>query len=274
MPAAYTHYRFGKDVEACLPYLYKKSIEKYHELYDIGLHGPDILFYYHPLSSNNINQTGYAMHDKPAAEFFAKTAAIWKENGQDEALKAYLYGFICHFSLDSTCHPYVEKMISISGIDHNEIETELERYLMKKDGIDPVSYIPIQHIHASSENSNVIAPCFDTLNPKDILSSLRGMIICHKLLHVSSERKRKILYTGLKISGHYHSMQGLVMKEEPDPRTAGYCGLLEKMYTEAITVAVSLIQQYTNVLEHGASLSPRFGLTFGAGKDWQNLFVA
>ena len=274
MPAAYAHYRFGKEVETCLPYLYKKTIEKHHELFDIGLHGPDILFYYHPLSSNEINKTGYAMHDIPAASFFEKTAAIWRNSEQKDALKAYLFGFICHFSLDSTCHPYVEKMIDLSKLSHNEIETELERYFMLKDHIEPASYIPIQHIHASHDNSKVIYSCFENLSEADIFASLQGMIRCHKLLHASSSFKRNILYTGLKISGHYDSMQGLIMKPEPDPRCEDYCGLLDKMYTEAVTVAVSLIQQYSNVLEHDVPLSPRFQKTFGAGENWQQLFIA
>ena len=64
------------------------------------------------------------------------------------------------------------------------------------------------------------------------------------------------------------------MKPEPDPRCEDYCGLLDKMYTEAVTVAVSLIQQYSNVLEHDVPLSPRFQKTFGAGENWQQLFIA
>ena len=36
----------------------KKIVEKYPQLYLIGLHGPDILFYYKPLKSNSINSIG------------------------------------------------------------------------------------------------------------------------------------------------------------------------------------------------------------------------
>ncbi len=76
MPASYAHYRFGREVTGCLPFVYRKTIESHQDLYNIGLHGPDILFYYRPISSNEINQTGYALHDKPASEFFGQAAAL------------------------------------------------------------------------------------------------------------------------------------------------------------------------------------------------------
>lgn len=273
MPAAYVHYRFGKEVIECLPFVYRKSIEKYQRLYDIGLHGPDILFYNKPLSSNEINRTGYEMHDKPAADFFTKAAGIFASCRNQEALKAYLYGFICHFTLDSTCHPYIEKMTQESGLSHAGLETELERFFMKKDGLDPMKYIPIQHIHATDEVSSVIAPCFDPITPDEIKASLKGMIQIHKLLNAPGEKKRKFLYFALKMAGKYDSMQGLIMKPEENKACLRYCILLNNLYTEAVTVASSLIQQYSSVLDHGTGLSPRFGLTFGAGENWEQLYI-
>ena len=49
MPAAYTHYRFGRDVLALLPEELRSVITAHRALYDIGLHGPDIFFFYRPL---------------------------------------------------------------------------------------------------------------------------------------------------------------------------------------------------------------------------------
>ncbi len=273
MPAAHVHYRFGKEVLDCLPFVYRKTIEKYRELYDIGLHGPDILFYNKPLSSNEINRTGYSMHDRPAAEFFEKTAALYGSFQNKEALKSYLYGFICHFTLDSTCHPYIEKMTHESHISHAELETELERYFMELDGLNPAEHIPTGHIHATDENASVIAPCFSPITADEIKASLKGMIRCHQLLHAPKEGKRKFLYFALKLAGKYDSMQGLIMKPEANEACRRYCVLLNNMYTEAITIASSLIQQYANVLDHDAALSSRFLLTFGAGESWEELYI-
>lgn len=278
MPAAYAHYRFGQEVTECLPFVYRKTIEKHQALYDIGVHGPDILFYYRPISSNEISEAGYAIHDKPAAEFFQRAVRLYQESADPEALKAYLYGFICHFALDSTCHPYIEKMEKESGLSHTELETELERYFMQKDGLNPDEYIPIRHIHPSDEAGEIIAPCFDSITPEQITASLKWMIFIHRLFHAPDHEgqkisKRKLLYLALKLIGKYDSMQGLIMKPEPAKNCESYCVLLNNLYTEAVTVASSLIQNYANVLEHSVPLSSRFSLSFGAGDSWEDLYI-
>ncbi len=278
MPAAYAHYRFGREVTECLPFVYRKTIEKHQALYDIGVHGPDILFYYRPLSSNEVNQSGYAIHDKPAAEFFERAAGLYQHSEDPEALKAYLYGFICHFALDSACHPYIEKMEKESGLTHTDLETELERFFMLKDGIKPEEYIPIQHIHPSDEAGGIIAPCFGCVAPEQIVSSLKWMIFIHRLFHAPEQNgqkinKRKLLYLALKLIRKYDSMQGLIMKPEPEAVCGNYCILLNNLYTEAVTVASSLIQNYTNVLENSVPLSPRFSISFGPGESWNELYI-
>lgn len=279
MPAAYAHYRFGREVTECLPFVYRKTIGDYQELYDIGVHGPDILFYYRPIASNEVNRTGYEIHDQSAAQFFERAAALYRQSGNPEPLKAYLYGVVCHFTLDSTCHPYIEKMGQESGLSHAELETELERYFMLKDNLNPDEYISIQHIHPSDEAGNIIAPFFDPITPKQIKSSLKGMIFIHKLLHAPEKpeqkiNKRKLLCLALKLIKKYDSMQGLIMKPEAnDLCQQKYCILLDNLYTEAVTVAASLIQQYANVLDHEVPLSARFSPTFGAGDGWQQLFI-
>ena len=273
MPAAYAHYRFGKDVIDCLPLTCRNLVTENRSLFDIGLHGPDILFYHRPLSHDPVNRLGYGMHERPAAEFFQRAAMLYRTSDAPDALRAYLYGFICHFALDSTCHPYIEKMEHDSGLSHAEIETELERHFMLIDSKDPASYVPIEHIQATEEASRVIAPCFGSLAPEDIKASLKGMIRSHNLLHAPKKAKRDVLYLGLRLAGKYDSMQGLVMKPDANEACGNYCLLLGKLYREAVTVASSLIRQYAGVLSGGSELSPRFSLTFGAGESWKELLI-
>ena len=49
MPSTYAHRRFGADVLALLPDGLRATLEQHRELYDIGLHGPDLMFYYKAL---------------------------------------------------------------------------------------------------------------------------------------------------------------------------------------------------------------------------------
>lgn len=273
MPSSYTHYRFGKEVLSCLPMHYRRPIEEYRELFDIGLHGPDILFYYKPLSKNEVNQTGHKMHKASASAFFNEAAKKWKSSENKDALKAYLFGFICHFALDSICHPYIQKMIATNNFSHTELETELDRFFLLKDNEDPITYIPIQHIHATDSNCKVIAECLDSVSEAEINASLRGMIFAFKLLNAPSNFKRNFIFFVMKLTGNYDYMSGLVMKPEENASCQKYCQLLYNKYLEAVTTAASLIQQYDNVLEHDASLSSRFDMTFDAGDKWEQLYI-
>ena len=86
---------------SALPRPLQKSIEVNRELFDIGLHGPDILFYYQVFSKNHVNGLGYKMHDQMADAFFKRAVEVIGASEDKGAARAYIYGFICHFALDS-----------------------------------------------------------------------------------------------------------------------------------------------------------------------------
>lgn len=54
MPTTYTHYAYGQEVFHKLPEELQRKIEPYIEYYNIGVHGPDILFYYHSYCKNKV----------------------------------------------------------------------------------------------------------------------------------------------------------------------------------------------------------------------------
>ena len=66
MPSTYAHYRLGKEVIQKLDPDLRAIAEGHRQLYDIGLHGPDILFYYDALHRNPTSQIGFDMHGFPA----------------------------------------------------------------------------------------------------------------------------------------------------------------------------------------------------------------
>ena len=78
MPSTYAHRRFGADVLALLPDGLRATLEQHRELYDIGLHGPDLMFYYKALQSNPVNRLGNAMHEQKGEVFSPAPAPWWK----------------------------------------------------------------------------------------------------------------------------------------------------------------------------------------------------
>ena len=126
MPSTYAHRRFGADVLALLPDGLRATLEQHRELYDIGLHGPDLMFYYKALQSNPVNRLGNTMHEQKGEVFFTRARTVVENAPDKDAALAYALGFVCHFALDSTCHPYVEAYVRESGVGHCEIETEFD----------------------------------------------------------------------------------------------------------------------------------------------------
>lgn len=271
MPTTYTHYKFGREVMSALPRPLQNAIENHRELYDIGLHGPDILFYYKPLKKNPVNGQGYGMHDQMADEFFEHACEVIGKAKDPAAARAYIYGFICHFALDSECHPYVEKIIHESGISHSEIEMELDRLLLTEDYINPVRHLSVKHIHPTMKNAEVIAPFFQDLTPETVKKSLSSMIFYHKLLLAPNPGKRRLLFGGMKLAKCYDSMHGMVMSLEPNPQCKDYCQFLKRRYAGTVPLAASLIIQYQKKLFQGEKLPERFHRTFGEGENWEKL---
>ena len=173
MPSTYAHYRFGQEVLKELPNDIKKIIIENKELYDIGLHGPDLLFYYLPLKTNEINSIGYNMHEKTGKEVFDTFRKMMTSKKQINHYLAYYYGFICHFALDATCHGYIEKRIHESGVSHGEIEVEFDRFLMIEDGLDPIRHKLTNHIIPSIDYARIIAPFFN-VTAQQVVKSLES----------------------------------------------------------------------------------------------------
>ena len=160
----------------------RKIIEKYPQLYLIGLHGPDILFYYKPLRPNPVNQIGYDLHGHSGKEFFERAKNIINSQKEKEPFLAYTYGVLNHFALDVSCHGYIDEKIAASGISHTEIEVEFDRMLMLMDGKDPLRQNLTEHIVPCMENAEVIRWFYPKTTPADVREALKGMITYNNML--------------------------------------------------------------------------------------------
>ena len=218
MPSTYAHRRFGADVLQQLPAALQDQIGKNRALFDVGLHGPDLLFYYHAAKSNPVSALGNAMHEQPGRVFFERARGVVQQAKDRDAALAYALGFVCHFALDSTCHPYVEAYTRQSGVSHCEIETEFDDMLLRRDGHDPKSFFTASHIRPTAENARVIAPFYEGLTGLQVLDALKGMIAMHRLLQPSGAVKRWVVLTGMKAVGKYDVLHGLVANPQPNPQ--------------------------------------------------------
>ncbi|WP_040192701.1 zinc dependent phospholipase C family protein [Clostridium culturomicium] len=260
MPASYTHYDFGQAVYKKLSKEVKAVINDNKEAYNIGLNGPDILFYYKPLSKNFINRFGHEMHREEAARFFnnAKKHIVEHKEGIP-----YILGFICHFILDSNCHPYIEDAISRSGVSHGEIEAELDGRIMRKSNLSPQSVNAGAHIIPTRKNARIISLFYEKISEGEIFKALKSVRFYNELLMCQNDLKRKMIKGGLsKIKGG-ESFSHMIINVVPNPNCKSIIDKLLVLYDKSTDEAVQMIEEYYRNLTSDAPISERFNRNFG-----------
>lgn len=267
MPSAYAHYRFGAEMLKRIPEPLRRRIEPHRALYDIGVHGPDILFYFHPLKKTDIRSSGDAMHARPGKVFFRKAAEIIRPlQGVDRARAlAYVYGFITHFSLDSACHTDVQRQVRATGESHTEIEVEFDRRLMAMDGCP--ERCPVEHIVANEICAETIWPFYDAgVEKEHILHSLKSMRFYGRLLDVRVSWVKKMLKRIMPMVDKSGELPGW-MASGTNPALDGSVAVLLEKWQIGIARAEMLMQEFEDVLNEKAPLNAAYEATFGAEED-------
>lgn len=264
MPSTYAHYRLGQEVLRKVNEKQKKAIESNIELFNIGLHGPDILFYFNPLFSNNVNKVGYGLHEKSGLYFFKEASKVINKFDFNPSYLAYIYGFICHFALDTACHGYIDQKIEESKVSHVEIETELDREFLIIDGYDPVKKILTNHIHPSKKNAKIIKEFFKGVEDFEIEKALKSMIFYNNLLLAPSKIKRKAILGLLKITGNYDDMHGLFINKNKNPKCVDSTMKLLKLYETGKENAIKLINEFEETAKGNIPFDSLYSYTFGS----------
>lgn len=262
MPATYAHYIFGEQIMNMLEGDIKRIVSENLNLFHIGLHGPDILFYYKPLGSNHINKLGHQLHSLSARIFFENAKKIINDCTDRDKACSYIIGYICHFMLDSECHPCVRENES-NKLSHSEIETEFERMLMEKNNLNPLSFKPTSHIIPTLDTSECISWFYEEISAKEVLSSLKSMKFYLNLLVTPSHVKKWIIISALKISGNYDSMIGLIMNYKKSLEFIQINKNLYDLYINAVTSTIDLINEFYNGLKNNKPINERFYRNFG-----------
>ncbi len=84
----------------------------------MGANGPDPLFcyqMYNPFRKLHLSKLGSLMHKERTGRFLRNMF----ESARTDAQKDYCLGFLCHYSMDSVIHPYVEYVDSAYGSPFN-----------------------------------------------------------------------------------------------------------------------------------------------------------
>ena len=257
MPTTYAHDLFGKMVYHRLDPEIQEKIKKYQITYQIGLHGPDILFYVRPFHKNRFNQMAHRLHREEAAGFFERGRELYQKTGNDEIL-VYLLGFICHFMLDSTCHPYISEYMKKTGARHDEIETEFDRALMVRTGKDPFHYQPGSVIRIEKNSVDAISEVMEGMSHKDIVRALMGTKFYTRLPICNSEKKRKVKLAVARILFMYRLADGRIIRGEPKDICLESTQHLTQLFLQTVPEAAAMINEYYKQRNGSDRLNVRF----------------
>lgn len=255
MPANYAHYRFGKQVLPELPAHVRQSIQRFRRLYDMGLHGPDIFFYYNPFLTTAVGDLGSKFHAQTGQEFFTHACA----QAKTEADRAYLYGLLGHYCLDSACHPYVQKQVDSGDARHVELESEFDRHLLEKDGlVPPHTQDMSRHMKLTRGECVTVAGFYPPATPGNVHSCMRNMILAVRFL---AGTKRKTLEALMKKMPPVVADQ--LMPTAPNQHCTHLNKGMQAYYDRALARYPVLLEQLTAHMTTGEPLGEDFAADFG-----------
>ncbi|MBQ2927085.1 MAG: zinc dependent phospholipase C family protein [Oscillospiraceae bacterium] len=255
MPANYAHYRFGKQLIPALPAEIRQCIQRFRRMFDMGLHGPDIFFYYNPYMKTAVGELGRTYHRQSGAEFFPKAC----DAAGSEAARAYLYGLLAHYCLDSVCHPYVNKIVDIGEATHVALESEFDRYLLVLDKEpSPHTYDMSKRLKLTRGECMSVAAFYPPATGANISLSVKSMAFSTRFLSSPRRARNRKLLNRIKPSLLDH----MIPETESEP-LAPYIRELAELYTQALECYPLLLEQLTEYQQTGKPLGQEFEPDFG-----------
>lgn len=260
MPSNYAHYRFGVQLLAGMPDDVRRTVQRFRQMYDVGLHGPDMFFFYNILMDTPTGRLGNRFHHQTGAEFFSAVARRYRLEPSEAGL-SYICGLLAHYALDSRCHPLVKQACAEGRPSHVQIETEFDRYLLVQDGkVPPQTQDYSGHMHLTPGECRTAARLLPGVKPIQIRRSLGRMALCTRLLAAPQGLICRMRDTAVALTGNQFS--GSIMGPDPDPQCAHLDGALGKLYDQALAEYPKLLEQLRDHLNHktplGADFSPQF----------------
>lgn len=212
MPGFATHYIFGKEsIKKYKNNYVSKCIKENQSVFNIGLQGPDIFFYYVFSPMIYDRNIGSIMHTTDIGKFkknFLRIIKQVKDEKDKKILVAYFAGFVGHCTLDMICHPYIYAATDYVNkkkdyfSKHVDFETNIDYLYVKRYlNMELYDFNKKQTIRISKRELELIADVF-----------VKAFRKTYANVKLSQERMRRILYIFLLGSSVFYDRTGLKRK--------------------------------------------------------------
>lgn len=257
MPSFYAHYRFGAAMLQAMPADLRRPVNRFRQLFDMGLHGPDIFSYCTPLPGGKTVGLSYRFHRQTGAEFFGRVCRSLRLE-PSEGGTAYLYGLLCHYCLDAACQAFVQEQAQTQALPYREIETEFDRFLLEKDGKIPARTQNLgSHIQLTAQESETVARFYPGVHSAQVRDGVRNMALFIRLMTGSN---RALLQSTLRLTPG--QIRAMIMTDSPNPRCAQLDEALLSLYDQAAERFPGLLLQLNAHLTYNAPLGEAFAAQF------------
>lgn len=282
MPGFITHYICGQAVLKTADSDIQKIIGPNQQFYNIGTQGPDIFFYYIPgLIKKRLRTIGTQMHKQHFGSFISHMIDIMLLEQLPERnrslLFSYISGFLTHYALDATAHPYVYSKTGIRekgdkaraikyGVNHRKFETAIDVLMLNlMSSKKPSDYKLWELIKVDQKQAKLVAGAMsasiretygNTVSPKDVFKAMGYMINITKVLQSSTGRRKRFMELIENLTIGEHLVSSIIhMQEVADgvdymnvghspwhiPGTEEKTDSFIELYHEAVSEAHSMI---------------------------------
>jgi hypothetical protein len=147
MPAAIAHFLHAERVLEQLD-RQNLTIQSSRDAFLWGAQGPDFLYCHRFLPwqrGESLKEYAEKLHHEKPSRIFSALRDFCEHAEHSESVLAYIDGFLCHYSLDRTCHPFVRfashaLLAENPGQDeevlHNRIESALDTIMLRYERAD------------------------------------------------------------------------------------------------------------------------------------------
>lgn len=258
MSANHAHHRFGRQVLEQMPPEAARTVRRFRRLYNLGLHGPDIFFYYSPLQKTSIGSLGKTYHRLTGQQFFSNLVLRMGDH-PSEAAMAYLYGLLAHYALDSVVHPLVRELMDREKVGHVELEVEFDRWLLVREGeVSPQTCDLSGVFKVTAGELVTVAGFYPPAKASHVHQALAN---CRRSLKLLAMKNRKLLNWGIGFLPEKIRQQQMLT-----PANARCLHLNEEMYLrycQALERFPRLLEQLQAHMAENAPLGEDFAPDFG-----------
>lgn len=257
MPANYAFHQFGAEALGRLPEKQQRPIQRFRRLYNGGLHGADLFFYFRPMLQSPVGELYQTYHSMTGREFFTQACQLLKQN-PSEGGTACLYGLLANYCLNTQLSPLFREAMAAGNLSRTELEVELDRYLLCQDGKTPAHTQDLSPSFKMTRGECVTLSLFyPPATAANTFSAYRSMVFWTKRM---AAPKRGFARSMLKAARGTFAQQ--MMPDHANHKCLHLDGAMADCYTRALELYPDMASQLTAFRETGIPLGDFFDHPF------------